>query len=118
MSRFLHEEDDASGEAALAISSTRSLEAFELLRKRWDTARDPWFRSVLFSAIALTRQEAATDFLLHMIESEAIGADVAVEALLRSAPPADVVQRLNKLVAGNARLERAFASNANTSAPR
>lgn len=116
--RFLSEEDDYAGEAALVISSAHSREAFDLLRQRWDTARDPWFRPVLLSAIALTRQEEATDFLLHMIESEAMGADMAVEALLRSGPSDDVVRRMKKLVAGNARLERAFASNANASGPR
>jgi len=116
VSRFLANEDDVAGEAALAISSTHSEQAFVLLKQRFETARDPWFRSVLLSAIALTRQVAATDFLLRLVESDALGADQVVEALLRSAPAEDVV--LEKLVKGNARLERAFADNANASARR
>ncbi|MBV8673120.1 MAG: hypothetical protein JOZ33_06775 [Acidobacteriaceae bacterium] len=114
--RFLANEDDAGGEAALAIAATHSPEAFELLKSRWEHARDPWFRSVLLSAIALTRQSAATDFLLALVRADSIGADLAVEALLRSAPSDEMVQQLKALVAGNARLERAFAANA--TAPR
>jgi HEAT repeat protein len=118
VSRFLANEDDAAGEAALAISSTCSSQAFELLKQRFETARDPWFRSVLLSAIALTRQAAATDFLLRLVESDAMGADQVVKALLRSAPAEDVVLELKKLVKGNARLERAFADNLSSSARR
>ena len=114
--RFLANEDDAGGEAALAIAATHSPEAFELLKSRWEHARDPWFRSVLLSAIALTRQSAATDFLLALVRADSIGADLAVEALLRSAPSDEMVQQLKALVAGNARLERAFSANA--TAPR
>lgn len=112
VARFLGGEDDAAGEAALAIAASHFSEAFEMLKSRWERARDPWFRSVLLSAIALTRQSAATDFLLGLVRADSIGADLAVEALLRSAPPDQVVQQLKALVAGNARLERAFAANA------
>jgi hypothetical protein len=60
--RFLSGEDDAAGEAALAIAATHLSEAFEILKPRWEHARDPWFRSVLLSAIALTCQNAALNF--------------------------------------------------------
>src|SRR5208337_3081845 len=109
VSRFLAEEDDVAGEAALAMAAVHSVEAFEMLKARWETARDPWFRSVLLSAMALTRQSAATEFLLGLVKSEAIGADLVVEALLRSLPSEEVLLRLKALVAGNARLERVFA---------
>ncbi|MBV8115555.1 MAG: hypothetical protein JO300_12495, partial [Silvibacterium sp.] len=111
-SRFLSGEDDAAGEAALAIAATHLPEAFEMLKTRWEHARDSWFRSVLLSAIALTRQSAAIEFLLGIIRADSLGADLAVEALLRSAPPDELVQQLKTLVAGNHRLERAFAANA------
>jgi hypothetical protein len=110
--RFLAREDDAAGEAALAIAATHTLEAFELLKQRWEKAHDPWLRSVLLSAIALTRQTAAIEFLLGLVKADSIGADMAVEALLRSLPSDEVVQQLKAAVAGNARLERAFAANA------
>ncbi|MBV8632153.1 MAG: hypothetical protein JOZ83_14580 [Silvibacterium sp.] len=109
--RFLAGENDASGEAALAIAATHSPEAFELLKSRLDHARDPWFKSVLLSAIALTRQSDATEFLLAMIRSDSLGADLAVEALVRSAPSDEVMQQLKALVSGNTRLEHAFAGN-------
>jgi hypothetical protein len=115
-SRFLVQEDDAAGEAALAIAATHTVEAFEMLKAHWEKARDPWFRSVLLSAIALTRQSAATEFLLGLVRTESLGADQVVEALLRSLPPDEIVQRLKALVSGNARLERVFAANA--TAPR
>jgi len=110
--RFLAREDDAAGEAALAMAATHTVEAFELLKTRWETTHDPWLRSVLLSAIALTRQTAAMEFLLNLVRADSIGADIAVEALLRSLPSEEVMQRLKALVAGNARLERAFAANA------
>jgi len=109
--RFLAGEDDAAGEAALAIAATHAPEAFEILKTRWENAHEPWFRTVLLPAIALTRQSAATEFLLSLVRTDSLGADQAVEALLRSLPSDEVVQQLTELVKGNARLERAFAAN-------
>jgi hypothetical protein len=109
--RFVANEDDLAGEAALAMAATHSPEAFELLKARWEHVRDPWFRSVLLAAIALTRQNAATEFLLGMIRTDSIGADLAIEALLRSAPSDETVQQLKSLISGNSRLERVFAAN-------
>jgi len=111
-SRFLAAGDDAAGEAALAIAATHTIEAFELLKAQWEKTHDPWLRSVLLSAIALTRQSAAMDFLLGLVKADSIGADMAVEAVLRSMPSDEVVQQLKALVAGNTRLERAYAANA------
>ncbi len=112
INRFLAEEDDAGGEAALAMASTHTPEAFDLLKARWQSARDPWFGSVLLSAIALTRQTAATDFLLDLANSDSHHAEPAVEAVLRALPSDEIVARLKSLVAGNSRLERIFAQNA------
>jgi HEAT repeat protein len=108
--RFLGPGDDAAAEAALAISATHSPEAFAVLRSALDNTSDPWFRSVLLSAIALTRQDAATDCLLEKVQKESIDAEAAIEAVLRSAPSEEAIQRLEKLVKGNPRLERAFAT--------
>lgn len=109
VSRFLASGDDAAAEAALAISGTHSPQGFEVLREALDNASDPWFRSVLLSAIALTRQEAALEFLLSQVATESLNAEAAIEAFLRSMPSADLIQRLEKLVAPNPRLARAFA---------
>lgn len=110
VSRFLAIGDDAAAEAALAISATHSAEGFEALRQALKKSTDSWFRSVLLSAIALTRQDAATDYLLEQVRTESMDAEGAIEALLRSAPSEEVVRSLEKLVKGNPRLERAFVS--------
>jgi len=111
VSRFFASGDDSAAEAALAVAGTHSSEGFEILRKHFDRVADPWFRSVLLSAIALTRQDAALEFLLRLVRCESMQAEAAVEAILRSAPATEVVKKLEELVAGNARLARAFAAH-------
>ena len=71
---------------------------------------DPWFRSVLLSAIALTRQDAAMEFLLDLVKSESPDAERAIEAVVRSMPPQEVIRRLESLVKSNPRLASAFAT--------
>jgi len=110
ISRFLASEDGDASEAALAIAGTHSLEAFQALRESLNTAHDPWFQSVLLSAIALTRQDVAIDFLLDLVRTESLDAQPAIEAVLRSMPSSDVLDRLEKLVASNPRLARTFTS--------
>ncbi len=109
ISRFLASADDPAAEAALAIAGTHSTQAFEALRDRLAEASDPWFISVLLSAIALTRQDAATEFLLNIVSTNSPQAEPAIEAILRAAPSDEIRKRLEKFVAGNARLSRAFA---------
>jgi HEAT repeat protein len=111
ITRFLSDADDSAAEAALAIAGTHTAQAFETLRERFTKESDPWFRSVLLSAIALTRQDAALEFLLDQVRAESLQADAAIEALLRAAPSEEVTKRLEKLVAGNQRLARAFATH-------
>src|SRR5450631_1084294 len=109
--RFLATADDSAGEAALAIAGTHSIEGFHALREGFAKASDPWWRSVLRSAISLTRQDEALEFLMDLVRSESLDAEGAVEAVLRSAPAQEVITRLEKLVAGNPRLARVFAEN-------
>lgn len=109
VARFLSTADDVAGEAALALAATHSVEAFHVLRDHLETARDPWFRSVLFSAIALTRQDEATEFLLNLVKNESLNAEAAIEAILRAAPSEDLVERLKKLTSGNPRLSKVVA---------
>jgi HEAT repeat protein len=110
VSRFLIGGDEAAGEAALALAGTHSPQAFDVLQKSLDTASDPWFRSVLLSAIALTRQDAAMEFLLDLVKSESFDAERAIEAVVRSMPSEHVVHRLEDLVKGNPRLVSALAA--------
>jgi HEAT repeat protein len=108
--RFLASADDSAAEAALAMAGTHSPEGFEALRECFSTANDPWWRSVLLSAIALTRQDAALEFLLELVKTESLDAEAAMEALLRSRPSPEITDRLERLVAGWPRLKRAFAA--------
>ena len=110
VSRFLITGDDAAGEAALAIAGTHSPRALVILQKTLDAASDPWFRSVLLSAIALTRQDAALEFLLELVKSESLDAERAIEAIVRSMPSEEVVQCLEDLVKGNPRLANVLAT--------
>ena len=111
ISRFLASSDDPAAEAALAIAGTHSAQGLVILRERFTAESDPWFRSVLLSAIALTRQEAATEFLLDLVRTESLQAEAAIEAILRSMPSDEITKRLEKLVAGNQRLARALATH-------
>ena len=112
MSRFLASQDDAAGEAALAIAGTHSAEGFDALKKNLEATRDPWFRSVLLSAIALTRQDAASEFMLDLVKADSIDAERAMEALVRSMPSREFMKRLEGVVAPNPRLARVFATMA------
>lgn len=128
--RFLASGDDAAAEAALAIAATHSAEGFEALRTCLETgsdfsrsdrrefhlrAADRWFRSVLLSAIALTRQEEAIEYLLELVREESLDAEVAIQALIRSGPADDVVKKLDKLVAGNPGLTLVLEAQRSTS---
>jgi HEAT repeat protein len=111
VARFLADGDDPAAEAALAIAGTHTPQAFETLKQRFNNESDPWFCSVLLSAIALTRQDAALEFLLDQVRTESPQAEAAIEAILRSAPSEEVTRRLEKLAAANPRLSRAFAAH-------
>jgi hypothetical protein len=110
ISRFLASGDDPAAEAALAIAGTHSARGFDILRERFAEEADPWFRSVLLSAIALTRQDAAVEFLIELVRTESLQAEGAIEAILRAMPSDEITKRLEKLVAGDQRLARAFAT--------
>jgi hypothetical protein len=95
--RFLLREDDSAAEAAMAIALTHTPEAFQRLRTTFGTARDPWFRDTLLAAIALTRQQEATDWLLDLVARDEANADRAQEALCRAAPSVVILDRLKQL---------------------
>ena len=94
--KFLHSTapDEASAEAAFAIAETRTAEAFMLLQTHYHQAFDPDFRGTLLTAIALTRQEAAIDFLFTLITK---GNRTAREALETTAPSPATLERLRAL---------------------
>jgi hypothetical protein len=110
IARFLAGADERAAEAAWAIADQRSPEAFAALRERFATERDNWSQSVLLSAIALTRQQDALDFLFHLIRAEPRHAEAAVTAILESKPADEVVRQLEETVSGNPRLARVLTA--------
>lgn len=55
--------------AALALSESRLPEVFEVLTSKWTATFDREFKQTLLLPIALTRSEAARDFLISVLES-------------------------------------------------
>ncbi len=120
VSRFLAAEDDAAGEAAFALAEIRNPAALARLFERQRVVADPWFAGVLLSAIALTRLPQATAFLIAMIEGEDREAPMAIEALARSSPSAELRARLAEAVeaTGSPKLLKALREHLPASAER
>lgn len=95
--QFLATADEAAAEAAMAIAQTHTADAFHRLREAFHKARDPWFRTALLTAIALTRQADAAHWLLDLVREGDDHAADAREALCRSAPTADILAALDQL---------------------
>ena len=93
----MRSEENVGIEAAMAISDTHTLEAFSVFKERYGTAMDPWFRKTLLSAIALTRQQDATDWLLELVAQSPREAAMAQVALCLAAPSAETLARLERL---------------------
>ena len=108
--QFLRSNDETAAEAALAIAATHSLLAFECLKQNLQNASDPWWRFVLLSAIALTRQEEAMEFLIHLVQRESLDATAAIDAMLRALPSAEALQRLEAITSKNIRLSQHLAT--------
>jgi hypothetical protein len=110
VSAALKEGDDLAAEAAFALADLRAPEALATLTTRLRAGADAWFSGVLISAIALTRLPEAFDFLLAIIAREALEAPVAIEAIGRIAPSAELRARVEAAVAqtGSPCLQQAF----------
>jgi hypothetical protein len=115
VAQFLAKQDDFSAEAAVALGETRTPEALVVLlqslhpskvtAKEPDAPRtrprigreallEPYFASVLLSAIALTRQPEAIDTLLTLVADESSYAEAAIEALANANFGDDVKEKL------------------------
>lgn len=108
----LQEGDDLAAEAAFALAELRSPEALSALMARLRAGADAnsWFGSMLLCAIALTRLPEALDFLIDLIARDALEAAVAIEAIGRIAPSAELRARVKRAVdeTGSQRLDQAF----------
>ena len=92
--KFLALEDEPATEAAFAIAETRTDTAATLLVATHRRARDPDFRDSLLTALALTRLDAALEYLFTLVED---GSTAAREAIVNSAPGPSVLERLERL---------------------
>lgn len=113
VAQFLSSTDDNAAEAALAIAGTHSPEAFQPLQGSFSKARDNWWCSILLSALALTRQNAAIEFLLDLVRTESLNAEAAIEAIVRSGPTRETMSLLEKILTANPRLARALSATRN-----
>jgi hypothetical protein len=106
----LEDGDDTSGEAAFALADLRTAEALAVLIARLHAGADAWFSGVLLSAIALTRLPEAVDFLIATVARNAREAPVAIEAISRIAPNAELRARVEQAVeqADSTRLRQFF----------
>lgn len=111
VSRFLEGRGDDGEEAALALGLMRSPEGFQVLKERWEQERDATFAAVLLSAIALSRQQEAIDFLIQLVATDSTSGVAAIAALASAGLPPDVRSRIDAAVqsSGDARLRSAFA---------
>jgi hypothetical protein len=98
VAKAMKDGDDLAAEAAFALADLRSTEASAALLARLNEGADAWFTSVLLSAIALTRQPAAIDYLLAVIARNAREAATALEALARITPSAELRARIEAAV--------------------
>jgi HEAT repeat protein len=98
VARALKDGDDLAAEAAFALADLRSAEAFAALLARFEQRADPWFSAVLLSAMALTRQPAAVDYLIALIARNAREATAAIEALARISPSVELRARIEAAV--------------------
>ena len=98
VAKALEAGDEAAGEAAFALSELRSAEALAALLARLRDSADPWFTTVLLSAIALTRLPEAVDFLLAKIAGDNRDAADAIEAIARIAPGDELRARITEAV--------------------
>ena len=56
--------------AALALGESREIQAFEILRNYWEDSLNHEFKEMLLLPIALTRCDAAFDFLIDVVRCE------------------------------------------------
>jgi HEAT repeat protein len=98
VAKALEAGDDTAAEAAFALADQRTPEALAALLARLHAGADDWFRSVLLSAIALTRLPEAFDFLIATIARDAREATAAIEAIARIAPNPELRARVEQAV--------------------
>jgi HEAT repeat protein len=98
-------------EAAAALGESKEKDAFLALKNCWESEHDPSFRKSLLFSMGLSRQPAAVDFLLSLVQVSP--AELAADALAALAPcryHAPTRERIAAAVQenGHASLKKAF----------
>lgn len=110
---FMDDEDEVVSQSAiLAIGGQRRVEAFEVLREKWDRSVYNEIRGTLLTAMAMVRVEGATDFLIELLETSATTTAVEVVKVLAAYHREERVrERVRNVVeqGGKAELRRAIA---------
>jgi HEAT repeat protein len=96
--RFLDRSGEPGAEAALALGAMRDARAASVPLEKWGQGCDPHLRGALLSALAVSRQPQAVDFLLGLIQQESPGAAQAIAALAGARPGPDIIARLRETV--------------------
>jgi HEAT repeat protein len=112
VSRFMDgDSPEVSESATLAIGSQRRVEAFAVLREKWDRSVYSEMRKTLLTAMAMVRIDEATEFLIDLLDSAATPTAVEVVRVLAAYHREDRVrERVMKVVEerGNPELRAAL----------
>src|SRR5262249_7267180 len=69
--------------AAIALAESRLPEVVELLNEKWTSTFDREFKKTLLLPMALTRSDAASDFLISILETGELSMSTAAITALR-----------------------------------
>ena len=94
---FLTDQDDLAAEAAFVLAENRSSAVLPYLKQAYETAREPAFRNAALSALASTRLEEATTWLLARLTLGERDARTVAAALWDAQPSEETAKQLNTL---------------------
>ncbi len=94
---FLPHQDDLAAEAAFVLAEHRSPAALPYLQKAYLTAREPAFGNAVIAALASTRLEEATTWLLAQLTERNRDASTIAAALWDASPSDETAKQLAAL---------------------
>jgi len=107
-----HGDEGVSQSAIIVIGAQHRVEAFEVLRGKWERSVYSEIRGTLLTAIAMVRVDEATDFLIDLLETTATPTAVEVVKVLAAYHREEGVrERVKKVVdeRGSMELRAAFS---------